>query len=427
MKILQCHNFYQQPGGEDRVLRDEAALLRARGHEVVQFTKHNDSVSDVPRVRLALGTIWNRRSAAELKQVVRIERPDIVHFHNTLPLISPAAYYAARNSGAAVVQTLHNYRFICPSATLFRGGAVCEQCVGKALPWPAVRHGCYRNNRAATAAVATMLAFHRSLGTYSRAIDAYIACSEFAKRKLCEGGLPAAKVVVKPNFLVSDPGMKSERGDYAMFLGRLSPEKGIETLLAAWKQVAPHVRLKAVGNGPLGDSVRQAATGCPNLEWLPGKSDAEVADLMAAAQFLVLPSVNYEGFPKTIVESLALGTPIVASRLGAMAELIHDGRTGRLFRPGDADDLATVVSDLYGDSTTLAQMRSEARREYEQKYTAARNYELLSEIYGRAAAHRRGETISDDEHPSDGSLPIDQYPRAAAADRTAASNLEIHC
>ena len=393
MKVLQCHNLYQQPGGEDRVVRDEAELLQSRGHEVVQFTKHNDSISEFSRVRLALETIWSCQSARELKQLVRDEQPDVVHFHNTLPLISPAAYSAARSQGAAVVQTLHNYRFVCPSATLFRNGTTCERCVGKAFAWPAVRHGCYRGSSSASSVVAVMLAVHRSLKTYSRAIDAYIACSNFARQKLVEGGLPEAKIFVKPNFLVGDLRANRERGDYAMFLGRLSPEKGIDTLLAAWEMLPPSTRLKLVGNGPLADRVQEAASRCPHIEWLPGKSDTEVADLMAAARFLILPSVNYEGFPKTIVESLALGTPIVASNLGAMAELIDDQRTGRLFRPGDAGHLAAVVNELYADGRALAEMRIEARREYEEKYTAQRNYELLLEVYRNAIARRRGAVL----------------------------------
>lgn len=388
MKILQCHNIYQQPGGEDRVFADEAEMLRSHGHDVVQYTKHNDAVNGMSRIGLAIGTIWNSRAAKELKQLVRAERPDVVHFHNTLPLISPAGYYAARSSGAAIVQTLHNYRLTCPNATLFRDGKVCEDCVGRLFALPAIQHRCYRNNRAASVAVATMLTVHRLAGTYSRVVDRYIACSQFSKSKMTEAGLPEERISVKPNFIVNDPGVGRERGDYAMFLGRLSHEKGIETLLGAWPLVPAHCRLKLVGNGPMDVRVRETAGKCPHLEWLPGKTDEEVRELMRAAKFLILPSVNYEGFPKTIVESLSVGTPVVASNLGAMAELLDDGRTGRLFRPGDSADLAAVIEKLYRDETLLGGMRQNARREFEDKYTAARNYDVLMEIYDDAIERR---------------------------------------
>lgn len=395
MKVLQCHNYYQQAGGEDRVLADEADLLRSRGHTVVQFTKHNDAVNDISRIRLAWGTIWNSRSAAELKDVIRREKFDVVHFHNTLPLISPAGYYAARSQGVAVVQTLHNYRLTCPSATFFRDGKVCEECLGKRFAMPAVRHKCYRGSRSATLVSATMLAVHKTIGTYARCVDRYIACSQFTKRKLTQAGLPERKIAVKPNFIVNDPGTRSSRGDYAMFLGRLSHEKGVQTLLDAWRLLPAGIHLKLVGNGPLQDIVRAATQGSPNVEWLPGKSDDEVRDLISEAKFLVLPSVNYEGFPKTIVESLSVGIPVVASKLGAMAELIDDRRTGRLFEAGNPAQLAQVVSELYYDDEALAAMRVAARREYEEHYTAERNYDLLMQIYQQAIAERHANLSCD--------------------------------
>jgi len=397
MKIIQCHNFYQQPGGEDRVFRDEGVLLSSHGHDVIQFTAHNDEIVGMSKIGLARRAIWNGKTAAELRDLVRREQAEIVHFHNTVPLISPAAYYAARKAGAAVVQTLHNYRMICAKATFFRDGKVCEDCLGKFIPWPAVWHGCYRESRAASAVLATMLTTHRLMKTYAGAVDAYIACSHFSKQKLVKGGLPEAKISVKPNFVDPDPGVGRGVGGYAMYLGRLSPEKGLDTLLAAWSQLPRALRLKIVGNGPMSDDVRNAAQQNSNIEWLAGRSDQQVREILADAAFLVLPSVNYEGFPKTIVEAFALGTPVVASRLGAMAEVIEDGRTGVHFEAGSASDLAAKVDNLFHQPRRRRRMRAEAREEYLRKYTAETNYRSLMEIYNRAISSHSSNKIRNRE------------------------------
>ena len=389
MNIIVCHNFYQQPGGEDRVFRDEIALLDSRGHRVVPFTMHNDAVSQMSRVGLAARTIWNGRSARQLRDLVRREQADVVHFHNTLPLISPSAYYAARAEGAAVVQTLHNYRLLCPKSTFFRNGTVCEACQGKRIPWPAVRHACYREDRSASAVVTAMLSTHRILRTYINAVDTHIAVSEFSRQKFIEGGLPASKISIKPNFVDPDPGPGRGDGGYAMYLGRLSPEKGIETLLTAWDRLRGIVPLKVVGNGPLAERVAKAVDGNPSITWLPGKDDAEVEGIMSRASFLIVPSTNYEGFPKTIVEALSQGTPVVASRLGPMAEVIDHGRTGLHFDPGCPRDLADRVQQLVADPSSLSSMRVEARNEYLKRYTPDVNYQMLMGIY-QASLRRAG-------------------------------------
>ena len=390
MKIILCHNFYRQAGGEDRVLADEERLLLENGHDVVRFTRHSNDIDGEGGLRLALGAVWNRKTATELREMVSSERADIVHFHNTVPLISPAAYYGAQKGGAAVVQSLHNYRMVCPKGTFFRDGRVCEQCLGKLFAWPSLRYACYRESRAGIAVLSTMLATHRVLKTYANAVDAYIAMSQFSRQKLVSAGLPAEKLELKPNFVSPDPGAGPGQGGYAMYLGRLSPEKGVHVLLDAWRRVDPSIPLKVVGNGPLAELVRAAADANPNVEWLPGRSDAQIRGLLGDAMFLVMPSVNYEGFPKTIVEALSLGTPVVASRLGAMGELIDNGRTGMHFEAGNAEDLATTVNSLAGDRSVLAPMRVAARAEYEAKYTAERNYATLAEIYRVALerAHR---------------------------------------
>ncbi|MEQ8787166.1 MAG: glycosyltransferase family 4 protein [Pirellulaceae bacterium] len=391
MRVVVCHNFYKQPGGEDRVFRDETTLLESSGHRVIRFTVHNDTTDGMSPLSLAASAVWNRESATLLRDLVRKTQADVVHFHNTVPLVSPSAYYAARKAGAAVVQSLHNYRTICPKATFFRDGGVCESCLGRKVALPAVVHACYRESRAASATLAGMLAIHGLLGTYRRAVDAYIAMSQFARRKLIEGGLPAERIALKPNFVSPDPGAGAGRSGYAMFLGRLSPEKGVDVLLEAWRQMAGGVPLRIVGNGPLAEDVRSAARANANVEWLPGKDDDEVRRLMQDAALLVLPSVNYEGFPKTIVEAFSVGTPVVASRLGAMQEIVEDGRTGAHFTAGDAADLAGKIELLMSTPATLAAMRRACRDEYLRKYTAEQNYRTLIEVYERAVSVRRGE------------------------------------
>jgi glycosyltransferase involved in cell wall biosynthesis len=390
MRILVAHNYYQQPGGEDQIFATEANLLESRGHQVLRYTIHNDGIAAMGRVAMARATIWNEAIFHELGDLFRRERPDIAHFHNTFPLISPAAYYAAREMGVPVVQSLHNYRLLCVNASLYRDGRVCEDCLGRLVPWPGVVHACYRGSRAASGVVASMLAIHRTRRTWSNLVDVYIAAlTESAREKLIQGGLPAEKLVVKPNFVYPDPGPGQGRGGYALFVGRLAPEKGVDTLLAAWKRLGRQIPLKIVGDGPLANCVSEAARTSSQIEWL-GKQPADrVLALMQEAHVLVVPSTWYEGFPRVIVEAYAVGLPVIASDLGAMASLIAHGRTGLHFRPGDPQDLAAQVTWSFEQVEDIAKMRRAARAEYEAQYTPERNYQMLMEIYETAIARAR--------------------------------------
>lgn len=384
MKILLCHNYYQQPGGEDLSFAAEGRLLEERGHAVVRFTRHNDDIGHMSRWGAARRTFWNREISTDLRALIRRERPAVMHCTNTFPLISPAAYYAARAEGVPVVQSLRNYRLLCPGALFLRNGRVCEDCLGKSIPWPAVLHGCYREDRAASAVVAALLVGHRALRTWTRAVDLYFTPTAFARGKLVEGGLPADQITVKPNFVDPDPGPGTGRGGYAVFVGRLSPEKGVDTLLAAWERLHGALPLKVVGDGPLADRVRAACLRDPRIEWLGRRSPEEVLDIVGAAACLVMPSTWYETFGRTIVEAFSRGTPVVAARIGALTELVDEGRTGLLFKPGDAADLASKVERLLADPAGLERRRQAAREEYERKYTADVNYRLLLAIYEQA-------------------------------------------
>lgn len=384
MKILRVHNYYQQAGGEDAVVSSEIALLRARGHEIVEYFVHNDAIEQMGRVEVATRTIWNRQSRRTLGELIARERPDIAHFDNTFPLVSPSAYYAARDAGVPVVQTLHNYRLLCVNATLFREGRVCEQCIGRFIPWPGVTHACYRDDRKASAVVAAMLSVHRAMGTYDRAIDVYIALTDFARRKYIEGGLPQHKIVVKPNFLDADPGVGSGDGGFALFVGRMTEEKGVRVLVDAWRRVGRRLPLKVVGSGPLEEEIRSAAGGVEGIEMLGRRPLDEVMAMMGQATCLVFPSTWYEGLPRTIVESFAKGAPVIASDLGSMADLVDHGQTGLKFKPGDPEDLARQIEHLLADPAKLSAMRAAARAVYESKYTAEVAYEALMGIYQAA-------------------------------------------
>jgi glycosyltransferase involved in cell wall biosynthesis len=382
MKVLSVHNSYQLPGGEDLVFAQEADLLRARGHEVVVYKASNDQVKGMNALVLLGKTIWNREIYDELRALMQREKPDIMHVHNTFPVISPAAYYAAEAEGVPVVQTLHNYRLLCPSATLFRDGHACEDCVGKEIPWPGVLHSCYRSSRMATAAGAAMLATHNFKKTWSKAVTAYIALTEFARDKFIQAGYPGEKILVKPNYLQADPGLGEGKGSYALFVGRLSPEKGISTLLEAWRQIGSELPLQIAGDGPLAPEVESATAEMEGVTWLKWLPRSEILQRMKDASVLILPSTWYEGFPMILAEAYAVGLPVIASDLGSMSSIVTHQRTGLHFEGGNAGKLAEAVRWWIGHPAETAHMRVHARLEYQAKYTADVNYAELMKIYG---------------------------------------------
>jgi glycosyltransferase involved in cell wall biosynthesis len=384
VRILVVHNRYRFRGGEDESTEMEVALLRSRGHEVMEFFEDNQRIDRISAPRLALRTVWSQESYRQLRQVMRERRPHIAYFQNTFPLISPAAYYAAKSEGVTIVQTLRNYRLLCPNALFFRDGRPCEDCHRKLIPWPGVLHACYRENRMASLTVASMLTAHRVLRTWKNAVDVYIALTDFARQKFIEGGLPAEKIVVKPNFVHPDPGPGACQGQYVLFVGRLFPEKGLDTLLAAWERLRLRLPLKIVGEGPLAGRVVEVSQRLPEVTWLGRKTIAEVYTLMEGALCLVFPSTWYEGLPRTVIEAFAKGIPVVASNLGAMSTLVEHGRTGVHFTAGDPDDLAASVRWVSTHPQARAEMGRQARQEYEAKYTAERSYDMLMTIYEKA-------------------------------------------
>jgi glycosyltransferase involved in cell wall biosynthesis len=378
MRILMVHNAYQQRGGEDSVVDAELELLRDHGHEVVLHLRHNDEVDQVSRLSVAAQTLWSTQTTGDIKDLAAKFRPDVMHVHNTLPLVSPSVYWAAQSAGVPVVQTLHNFRLLCPQATFLRHGNVCEDCLGK-VPWRAVQHRCYRGSAVQSGAVAVMLTMHRGLGTFQNKVSRYIALNQFCKAKFVAGGLPAERICVKPNFVSWVPTPQWAERAGGLYVGRLSEEKGIQVMLDAIRLYPGH-GVKLVGSGPY-EAETRAVAGGSYLGFLPLR---DIMERMSAAAFLVLPSVCYEGFPRTLVEAFASGVPVIASRLGSMAELVSNGVTGLLFEPGNAADLVDKIQWANANPQEMLRMGQAARAEYEARYTPEKNCEELVGIYGQA-------------------------------------------
>lgn len=388
LRVLVAHCAYQQRGGEDAVVEAEIALLRARGHAVATYRRSNDEVAGMAPAALAVQTLWSRRTVRELTPEIARFRPDVIHAHNTLPLLSPALYWAAARAGVPVVQTLHNFRLLCLNALLLREGRVCEDCVGR-LPWRGVARECYRGSRAASGVLAGMLVLHRGLGTYRHKVARYIALNDFCRDRFIAGGLPAERVVVKPNFVDAPPPPAGPRAGL-LYVGRLSAEKGIATLAQALRGV-PGAALRVAGEG----AEAACLDGVPGVLRLGALAADAVRSEMERALALVVPSIWYENFPRTLVEAFAAGLPVIASRIGALAAIVGDGRTGLLFEPGDAQDLARKITWAQAHPAEMAAMGRQARAQYEAEFSADVNYRRLLDIYRQAQEQEQCNAATD--------------------------------
>ncbi len=401
MRILLVYNSYQDPGGEDVVFQKEARLLTEAGHEVVAYRRDNAEIkeySPLRRLSLIVRPVWASDSHRDIGALLREKRPEIVHVHNTFPLISPSIFWACREAGVPVVHTLHNYRLLCPQANFFRAGRPCEDCLSGGY-WQGIVHGCYRNSRVETAPVALMLTAHHAWKTWTRMVDHYITPSSFTRNQFIKAGFPASQITVKPNFVDPDPGQGTGQGDYALFIGRVSPEKGADTLLRAWRKLPRSLQLRIVGDGPSKARLESeaAADGLSNVQFLGRLPHDQAIEVVKGSRFVIFPSELYETFGLGIAEAFACGVPAIASRLGAMQEIVQQDYTGLCFQPGDADDLARTVTRAWDQPEYMHRLGQQGRAEYEAKYTAAANYRQLIEIYGEVIARRI---------PAAGSLPI---------------------
>jgi len=380
-RVLIAHNRYRFAGGEESVVGDEIELLKRMGHEVAVYARDNKDLSDIGALSAGFQTLWSGRTIREVGGILDSFRPHILHVHNTFPLISPAIFWATQNGShlPATVQTLHNFRLVCIEPALTRNGRVCEDCVAK-VPWRGVVHRCYRQSLAQSLVAAGALQLHRALHTYRSKVHRFIALTEFAREKFISAGFEARKVVVKPNFVVPDarPPFEAPRSA-GIFVGRLSPEKGLEVLAKA-VALSKLPAIDVVGAGPEQDRLQQHQS----LRLFGWKPPEVVRQLIRKARYLVIPSICYEGLPRALLEAYSVGVPVIASRLGPLAELVKDGDTGLLFEPGSALDLARCLAWAEGHAEQLRRMGEGARRVYLQSYTPEENYKTLLSIYGEA-------------------------------------------
>jgi glycosyltransferase involved in cell wall biosynthesis len=371
----------------------EADLLRQHGHEVEQlfaWTKELDGASALRLFSAGLGTVWSLRGYSMIKKAIARFAPDVVHVHNTFPLLSPSVFWAADRAGVPVVQTLHNYRLTCSNALLLRDAQPCQECVGH-FPWPGLRHRCFGASFWRTAAVTGMNVVHRWLGTYRSKVHAFIVLTEFSKGMQERGGLPRERIYVKPNFSSALVRLTSPRVRRFVFAGIIARFKGVHLLLEAWAGLATDgQQLLMAGDGPDRAELERRFAGQANIVWCGNQPREKVIDLIAASRWLVLPSLAYENFPMSVLEALSAGTPVIVPNHGAFAAMVSDGVEGLTFAGGDGASLATALrAALDADEGAWKQWSENARYKHLSEYTARSNYEQLMFIYQEAAESRQ--------------------------------------
>lgn len=384
MRILLAHNRHRTAGGADHVLARERDLLREAGHEVDEFLVPAAEDAGLNPLQMGVAATWNRPATRELRTRLADFRPDVLHVHTPFPLMSPAVFRTARRMGVPTVTTAHSFRYSCIAATCLRNGEICEDCVGSRLKLAGVRHRCYHDSVAGSAALTLSLVAHRSLGTFSRDVGRFITLTDFAKDLLVRDGVPADHIGVKPNF-VPDPGAPlpmEQRERYAFFAGRLVGEKGIRVLLNAWRKLGGQIPLRIAGDGTLRELVDSAVADGVSVECLGWRDQEDVARLQRYATLTIVPSEWYEaGPPLVLLDALAAGTPVVCSDLRNISESVVDHGAGRAFKTGDADSLADTVADLASDPTALSLMSKSGRALYEDAHTPQATLAMLEAIY----------------------------------------------
>jgi glycosyltransferase involved in cell wall biosynthesis len=374
-RVLMVHAYYRQRGGEDVVAEQEAELLTSRGHTVERYSTHNRDIDDGTKVATALRTLWSSKTTRDITAVIAKFKPDVLHVHNTFPSISPSVYWAAAQQRVPVVQTLHNFRLLCPQAMLLRENKVCEDCIGR-LPWRSIVHRCYHDSAAQSAVLTGMLALHRALGTYRNKVTRYVALNEFCMQKFIQGGLPGDKFRIKPNFADVPAPESSQQRHGALFAGRLSNEKGVHVLAKAIG-LFPTEPVEVIGDGPERDLLQAE----PTITLRGFLDQAGLFAAMRRSAYLVMPSIWYENAPRVLIEAFGCGLPVIASNLGALAGLVEHEHTGLLFEAGSASSLANAMRWAAEHPGAMRVMGLNARRMYEERYSPEGNHRQLLDIY----------------------------------------------
>lgn len=389
-RILQVHTRYREAGGEDAVVDAERRLLENAGIAVDQVIFDNadlrEGVNAKRDLRMAVDAVWSRSAHERVQRALHRTGAQVMHVHNTFAAASPSVFHPAFEAGVPVVQTIHNYRHVCPAATTFRDGHPCTDCVGRTIPWPSVLHACVRGSRRQSLVAAASATFHRSRRTFIREVATFIALTEFQRRLLVAGGLPAGKIRVVPNFLAEDPGVGDPERHGVLFVGRLSVEKGISALIEAARTLPG--RLTIVGDGAMRRLVKNAADD-GTVTYSGPLSKGAVLDELRHAVALVCPSIWFEGMPMVILEAFATGTPVIASRIGSLEELVDHERTGLLVPPGDSGALADSIRWAVDHPRDMRRIGETARTRYEAEYNSDSHLHALLETYASAGASVR--------------------------------------
>ena len=369
-------------GGEDEVVKAEKSMLEEYGHEVFLFECANSEIKNFDlfhKIRLSLCDIyWSKTTYQSVKKIIQDKKPDIVHIHNTFLLISPSVYDACFEAQVPVVQTLHNYRFLCPAGTFYRKGYICEKCLPNKRIF-CFLHRCWRSSFFLSCLLWRIVEVFYKKKIFSEHIKSYIALSNFSREMFIENGFPADRVFVKPNFLDVDPGYLESSEEYGLFVGALRDYKGIKTLVKAWNSLETQHTLKIIGDGPLRGYIEKPSNN--SIELLGSKTLRETMDYMKKARFVIVPSECYETFSRVSMESLACGVPVIASDIGALREMVEHEYTGLLFRAGDSNDLAEKINRLFSDKDLVKELKRNARNRYKERYTLAANYKMLMDVY----------------------------------------------
>ena len=385
MKILIVHNHYVHPGGEDEVVKAEKSMLEKFGHKVLLYEATNFQIKErrlLGKLSFAFKEVyWSRKSYNAIVRIIKKEKPDIAHFHNTFLSVTPSAYDACYDSGIPIVQTLHNYRFLCPIGVFYRKGQLCEDCLRVGI-MSAVVNKYWKNSYVYSLILVRILKQFEKKKIFSEKIDKYIALSPFSRQKFVDNRFNPEEIFIKPNFIELDSGPAQMNGKYGLFIGALRDYKGIKTLLKAWKNSKIDFPLKILGAGPLQEELKIYVKG-EKVEFLGTKPLTETLSLIKASLFLVVPSECYETFSRVAMEAFACGVPVIATNHGALKDLVENRRTGLFFERADSNDLAEKIDLLVKNPSLAKELGENARKVYQERYAESENYDQLIEIYSR--------------------------------------------